>query len=446
MHTNLLIIGAGPGGYETALLAAKRGMETVLIEAGETGGTCLNAGCIPTKALCRSAEIAEEFASAGQFGFGGVSFQLDFDAVMHQKTEIVCRLREGVETLLRNPKIHLVKGHARFVDAHTVAVGDATYSADNVIIATGSVPAMPPISGNDLPGVLTSGELLAIDKVPPRMCVIGAGVIGLELASVFAAFGSKITVIEFAKEVLPRFDTDVAKRLRQSLGKRGIEIITQSEVTAIAEECGCLTVRFLRKGKEAAVEADKVLMAVGRKPNLSSLNLDEVGILYSKKGITVDDAMRTNLPHIYAIGDINGINMLAHVAVAQGVRTLNAICGKADDMRLDVVPAAVFTMPEAAAVGLTEEDCKERGIGYECRKSFFRANGKALCVGETEGICKLLAGADGRILGCHIVGPHAADIIQEVAALMTVGATLTDLRRTIHAHPTLSEVLHAASE
>ena len=187
-------------------------------------------------------------------------------------------------------------------------------------------------------------------------------------------------------------------------------------------------------------------MAVGRRPNLGSLNLDEIGIAYTKKGITVDGEMRTNIPHIYAIGDINGINMLAHVATAQGVRALNAICGEIDRMRLDVVPSAVFTMPEAATVGLTEDDCKERGIGFNVTKSFFRANGKAVCMGETEGLCKLVSDSDGKLIGCHILGAHSADLVQEAAALITAGAAIDDLKRTIHAHPTLSEVVHAAAE
>ena len=418
MHTPLLIIGAGPGGYETALLAARRGMETTVIEAAEVGGTCLNAGCIPTKALCRSAEIAEEFSKAGQFGFTAEGWKMDFQAVMRRKNEVVCQLRGGVETLLDNPKTRLVRGKARFTDAHTVEAGGETFTAENIIIATGSVPAALPISGNGLPGVLTSTGLLDIEEVPRRLCVIGAGVIGLELASVFSAFGSEVTVLEYAKEVLPRFDTDIAKRLRQALGKRGIEITTQAEVTGITAGNGTLTVAYTRKGKECSAEADKVLMAVGRRPNLGSLNLDEIGIAYTKKGITVDGEMRTNIPHIYAIGDINGINMLAHVAT-------------------------VFTMPEAATVGLTEDDCKERGIGFNVTKSFFRANGKAVCMGETEGLCKLVSDSDGKLIGCHILGAHSADLVQEAAALITAGAAIDDLKRTIHAHPTLSEVVHA---
>lgn len=446
MHTPLLIIGAGPGGYETALLAARRGMETTVIEAAEVGGTCLNAGCIPTKALCRSAEIAEEFSKAGQFGFTAEGWKMDFQAVMRRKNEVVGQLRGGVETLLGNPKTRLVRGKARFTDAHTVEAGGETFTAENIIIATGSVPAALPISGNGLPGVLTSTGLLDIEEVPRRLCVIGAGVIGLELASVFSAFGSEVTVLEYAKEVLPRFDTDIAKRLRQALGKRGIEIATQAEVTGITAGNGTLAVAYTRKGKECSAEADKVLMAVGRRPNLGSLNLDEIGIAYTKKGITVDGEMRTNIPHIYAIGDINGINMLAHVATAQGVRALNAICGEIDRMRLDVVPSAVFTMPEAATVGLTEDDCKERGIGFNVTKSFFRANGKAVCMGETEGLCKLVSDSDGKLIGCHILGAHSADLVQEAAALITAGAAIDDLKRTIHAHPTLSEVVHAAAE
>lgn len=447
VHSRLLIIGAGPGGYETALYAASHGLETTLIESGQLGGTCLNAGCIPTKALCRSAELAEEFAGAGRFGFRDVAFSLDFGEVMRRKQEVVGQLRSGVEALLGNPKIHLVRGRARFADSRTVVTdsADTAYTADDIIIATGSVPAVLPVAGCGLPGVLTSEQLLDVEEVPRRLCVIGAGVIGLELASVFASFGSKVTVVEYAKEVLPRFDADIAKRLRQALGKRGIEIVTKAEVKEIVAGESGLSVVYGRKGEDCRAEADKVLMAVGRRPNLASLNLDDIGVEYTKKGITVDGTMRTNVPHIYAVGDINGINMLAHVATAQGRRAVNAIAGIADNLRLEVVPSVVFTMPEVASVGLTEDDCKERGIECRTRKSLFRSNGKALCIGETEGLCKLVCGSDGKLLGCHVIGPHAADLVQEACALITAGADISLLAGTIHAHPTLSEVLPGAA-
>lgn len=443
--TDLIIIGGGPGGYETALLAAQRGLAVTLIERGNLGGTCLNEGCIPTKTLCRSAALACDMKKAAELGVAVGDWSVDFPTIMARKNAVVEQLRTGVEALMRHPKISLVTGDARFVDALTVEVAGERYAARDVIIATGSTAATLPIEGADLPGVVTSKELLDLHELPQRLIVIGAGVIGLEFASIFHALGSNVTVLEYAREVLPHFDTDMAKRLRQSLGKRGIVIETQAAVKSVAKINSSLAVNYEKKGKTLAVEADVVLMAVGRKANVSSLNLDDVGIDYTQRGITVDDNMLTNVPHVYAIGDINGKMMLAHAATFQGVCALNHIMGESCRVRLDVMPAAVFTMPEAATVGLTEEDCKERGIEYVAKKSFFRANGKALSIGEPEGYCKLLVAADHRLLGCHILGAHASDVVQEVCALITRGASCDDLALTIHAHPTLSEVVLSAA-
>lgn len=443
--TDLIIIGGGPGGYETALLAAQRGLAVTLIERGNLGGTCLNEGCIPTKTLCRSAALACDMKKAAELGVTVGDWSVDFPTIMARKNAVVEQLRTGVEALMRHPKISLVTGDARFVDALTVEVAGERYAARDVIIATGSTAATLPIEGADLPGVVTSKELLDLYELPQRLTVIGAGVIGLEFASIFHALGSNVTVLEYAREVLPHFDTDMAKRLRQSLGKRGIVIETQAAVKSVAKINSSLAVNYEKKGKTLAVEADVVLMAVGRKANVSSLNLDDVGIDYTQRGITVDDNMLTNVPHVYAIGDINGKMMLAHAATFQGVCALNHIMGESCRVRLDVMPAAVFTMPEAATVGLTEEDCKERGIEYVAKKSFFRANGKALSIGEPEGYCKLLVAADHRLLGCHILGAHASDVVQEVCALITRGASCDDLALTIHAHPTLSEVVLSAA-
>ena len=311
----IIIIGAGPGGYETALLAAKRGVEVVLIESGHVGGTCLNEGCIPTKSFCRNAEVLDGLREAETFGVTGLSYDFDFKSVTARKDAVVEQLRGGVEGLLGHKLITLVRGMASFKDPHTVTVNGEEYPADYIIVATGSVSASLPIPGADLPGVLTSREILDILEIPKRLCVIGGGVIGLEFASVFRSFGSEVTVLEYFKEILPRFDSDLSKRLKQSLGKRGIEINTQAQVVGI-EECGEeYKVTYLRKGKEETVLADKVLMAVGRRANVDSLNLADVGIEYTSKGILVDNkTMQTNIPHIYAVGDINGRMMLAHAA------------------------------------------------------------------------------------------------------------------------------------
>lgn len=458
----IIIIGAGPGGYETALVAAKRGVEVVLIEAGPVGGTCLNEGCIPTKAFCKNAEVLDGLREAEAFGVTGLSYGFDFKAVTARKNAVVEQLRGGVEGLLGHKNITLVRGKASFKDAHTVTVipSDAEespqeYTTDYVIIATGSVSASLPIPGADLPGILTSREILDIEEVPQRLCVIGGGVIGLEFASIFRSFGSEVTVVEYCKDILPRFDTDLAKRLKQSLGKRGIEINTQAQVTSITENSGEYTVTFTRKGKEETVVADKVLMAVGRKANVASLNLADAGIEFTSRGIVVNDVMQTNIPHIYAVGDINGKMMLAHAATFQGIVALDHIMGVENDIDLSVMPAAVFTSPEAASVGKTEDECKEAGIPVRCLKSFFRANGKAVTMGETDGFCKIVVAAEpkegaespyepGRVLGCHLYGPHASDIVQEACAMITRKATLKEFQDVIHTHPTLTEVLQSA--
>ena len=475
----LIIIGAGPGGYETALLAAKRGVEVILIESGHVGGTCLNEGCIPTKAFCKNAEVLDGLREAEAFGVTGLSYGFDFKAVSARKNAVVEQLRGGVEGLLGHKLITLVRGKAAFKDAHTVVVTSSPvmtgevetseYSADYIIIATGSVSASLPIPGADLPGILTSREILDLEEVPQRLCVIGGGVIGLEFASVFRSFGSEVTVLEYFKEILPRFDSDLSKRLKQSLGKRGIEINTQAQVTAIEEvpavistedgdrvEKSIYKVSFTRKGKEEVIEADKVLMAVGRKANVGSLNLADVGIEFTPRGIVVDEkTMQTNIPHIYAVGDINGKMMLAHAATFQGIVALDHIMGVENGIDLSVMPAAVFTSPEAASVGMTEEDCKDAGIPIRALKSFFRANGKAVTMGETDGFCKIIVAAEpkegaerpyepGRILGCHLFGPHASDIVQEACALISRKATLNEFEDIIHTHPTLTEVLQSA--
>jgi dihydrolipoamide dehydrogenase len=379
------------------------------------------------------------------------------------------QLRGGVEGLLGHKNITLVRGKASFKDAHTVTVipgfssvipSDAEespqeYTADYIIISTGSVSASLPIPGADLPGILTSREILDIEEVPQKLCVIGGGVIGLEFASIFRSFGSEVTVVEYCKDILPRFDTDLAKRLKQSLGKRGIEINTQAQVTSITENSGEYTVTFTRKGKEETVVADKVLMAVGRKANVASLNLADAGIEFTPRGIVVNDVMQTNVPHIYAVGDINGKMMLAHAATFQGLVALDHIMGVENEIDLSVMPAAVFTSPEAASVGKTEDECKEAGIPVKCLKSFFRANGKAVTMGETDGFCKIVVAAEpkegaespyepGRVLGCHLYGPHASDIVQEACAMITRKATLKEFQDVIHTHPTLTEVLQSA--
>ena len=406
--TDLIIIGAGPGGYHAAEYAAKSGLQVVIIEKEEVGGTCLNRGCIPTKTYVHSATFVE---------------------ARERMVTVVPQLRQGVEGILSHPNITLVRGTASFVDSGTVCC-DAiatheTFTAKNIIIATGSETKWLPITGCDDSRVVDSTGLLNLETLPKRLAIIGAGVIGMEFASVFQRFGSEVTIIEYLKECLPALDSDIAKRLRKLLEKRGITFKMKTAVENIAD-----------------IDADIVLMATGRKPRVQE-DFAKAGIEYDdRKGITVNDNFETTVKGIYAIGDVNGRQMLAHAAEMQAKRAVNHILGKTDGIRFDIMPAAIFTEPEAACVGPTEEQLKEQGIDYQCMKSFWRANGKAMAMGETEGMLKLFSDtASGRIIGCHAYGAHAADIVQEVSVLMCKNTTLAELYDMTHIHPTLSEIL-----
>ena len=429
---SLLIIGAGPGGYRAAELAAHEGLQVTIVEEDEVGGTCLNRGCIPTKTYVHSRTFEEAY---------------------ERQQTVVQQLRSGVEGILSHPNITLLRGHASFVSPNEVQVlplqGDsegARIAAKNIIIATGSKPKMPPLPDIDDPRVVNSTELLQLTTLPKKLCIIGAGVIGMEFASVFHRFGSEVTVIEFLKECLPMLDSDVAKRLRKTLEKRGITFRMKTAVQSLAD-----------------IDADVILIATGRQPNTDGLNLEAAGITLDQRGnIPVNedfccvgcDSVAANM---YAIGDVNGRQMLAHAAEAQALHVINHIMGRTDDIRFDVMPAAIFTEPEAACVGLSEDQCKAQGIAYKVGKAFHRANGKALAMGETEGMVKLLYAAQslsaegslplgeggemGTILGCHAFGAHSADLVQEVAALMCRDTTVEQLRDIVHIHPTLSELL-----
>ena len=433
--TDLIIIGAGPGGYKAALYAARQGLKVTLFEEGHVGGTCLNVGCIPTKTYVHSRS---------------------FDEAVERQPQAVEQLRGGVETLLANAGVTLVRERGVFSDAHTVN----GVTAKHIIIATGSRPKMLPIVGADDPRVVDSTGLLQLKTLPGKLCIIGAGVIGMEFASVFQRYGSEVTVVEYLKECLPMLDADIAKRLRKNLEKRGITFHMGAAVKGIADG----RVLFEQKGKEQAVEADVILMATGRRPNIEGLNLAAAGITPDgRAGIPVDEHFRTlsNSPlkgedtgqkasplrgglegSIYAIGDVNGRQMLAHAAEMQGIHVVNRILGITDDIRFEMMPAAIFTEPEAALVGPSEDQLKAEGIEFECHKGFYRANGKALAMAETEGMVKLCCEpGEGRLLSCHVFGAHAADIVQEATAFITLRASLRQLRQTVHIHPTLSEVL-----
>lgn len=440
---DIIIIGAGPGGYETAADAAAHGLTVAIVEKDQMGGTCLNRGCIPTKALCRNAEVINLMRESEVWGVKTGEMAFDYAPVFERKEAVVKQLREGVEMLMGAPGITAIKGEATLKDANTVIVNGEEYSAKNIIIATGSAPRGLPIEGADL--AMTSDDILSMETLPQSLCIVGGGVIGMEFAAVFSTFGVEVTVIEYCKEILPPFDKDVAKRLKTVLSKRGIKIITSAAVNGIKQEEDGYTVSYELKGKAQSVTAQKVLMSVGRQPVLPQ-GLDAVGVTVGRRGTEVDDNMMTNVKGVYAIGDVNGRMMLAHAASAQGQRALHAIMGKADEIKLDIVPSAVFTVPELAMVGLTEEQCAERGMDVTVKKSFFRSNGKAVAMNETDGLLKMIVdNATRQIVGCHICGAHAADLIQEVVTAMNAGATVDLLARSIHGHPTLSEVMLTAA-
>ena len=430
---DILIIGAGPGGYRAAEYAAKQGLKVVIIETGEVGGTCLNVGCIPTKTYVHSASFAE---------------------ARERMDTVIPQLRSGVEGILSHPNITLIRGKASFASPCLVCCDaiatNEPIAAKNIIIATGSETKWLPLKGLDDSRVVDSTGLLQLDTLPKRLAIIGAGVIGMEFASVFNRYGSEVTVIEYLKECLPALDSDIAKRLRKTLEKRGITFKMKTAVENIAD-----------------IDADVVLMATGRKPRTEGLNLEAAGITLAPNGtIPVDEnfcvtslsaASSGSVPAastagLYAIGDVNGRQMLAHAAEMQAVRAVNHIMGKKDGIRFDIMPAAIFTEPEAACVGPTEDQLKNATVpdaspaGYTCHKAFWRANGKALAMNETEGMLKLFSGDDGRILGCHAYGAHSAHIVQEVSALMCKHTTIDELRDMVHIHPTLGEILRGAVE
>ena len=401
--SDLIIIGAGPGGYRAAEYAAKQGLKVTIFEGDNVGGTCLNVGCIPTKTYVHSAT---------------------FDEARGRMAQVVSQLRSGVETILSHPNITLVREKGVFVDTHTVN----DYTAPNIIIATGSETKWLPIKGLDDPRVVDSTGLLNLETLPKKLCIIGAGVIGMEFASIFNRFGSEVTVIEYLKECLPALDSDIAKRLRKCLEKQGVTFKMKTAVENIAD-----------------IDADVVLMATGRKPRVQA-DFANAGIEFDERmGVKVDENFETTKKGIYAIGDVNGKQMLAHAAEMQAVHAVNHILGKEDAIRFDIMPAAIFTIPEAACVGPTEDILKEKGLAYECRKAFWRANGKALTMNETEGMLKLFSEpGSSRILGCHAYGAHSADIIQEVSSLMCRDTTVAQLRDMVHIHPTLGEILSEA--
>lgn len=446
MQREIVIIGGGPGGYVAAIRAAQLGAKVTLIEKGPLGGTCLNQGCIPTKALYQNAQVIHSLTRSAEFGVIHSGFTIDMAKIQERKTGVVNQLREGIAKLLQAYEVEHIIGHAKFAPSRDVIVTppeglEYALQAEHIIIATGGVPTRLPILGNDLPGVLNSTELLEIREIPSSLIVIGGGVIGMEFAGIFNSFGSDVTVLEFMPRILHQVDKDLVLRLNTSLRKSGMKLANNIKVQEIRQaEGGLLEVLALGPSGPAIYSAAKVLLATGRGINIEGLNLEAIGVEYDKKGIKVDNKFATNVKGVYAIGDVIGGHMLAHVASEEGKACVENILGLNGHINYDCVPAIVFTSPEIATVGLSEEEALARGIPISVSKFMLGANSKAVAMGEELGLVKVLAREPSKeVIGVHVLGSQASSLIHEAALAVEHKLTVNDIARTIHAHPTISE-------
>ena len=451
----LVVIGSGPGGYVAAIRASQLGLKTAIVEKDKTlGGTCLNVGCIPSKALLASTEhlhfAKERFAAHGIIT-GDI--KVDLGAMMKRKGEVVGKLTGGVAYLMKKNKIEVVKGLGKLVDAHTVEVTDEggakkTLKAQNILLATGSVPVELPFLKFDGKRVISSDQGIALEKVPKTMLVIGAGAIGLELGSVWARLGTQVTVVEF----LPRiaavgFDAETSKILQRNLEKLGMKFELSTKIESAKVTDKGVELEGENASGKVSYSAEIVLVAVGRKPFTTGLDLEKAGVKLTEKGrIAVNDHWQTNVPGIYSIGDVVDGPMLAHKAHEEGTAVAEHIAGKPGHVNYGIIPGIIYTAPEAASVGITEEEAKEKGIAVRVGKFAFTANGRAIANDTTEGFAKIIADAKtDRVLGAHIVAGNASELIAETVLLMEYSGSSEDLARTIHAHPTMSEAVKEAA-
>jgi dihydrolipoamide dehydrogenase len=443
------IIGGGPGGYVAAIRAAQLGAKVAVVEQERLGGVCLNWGCIPTKAMTSAIELLLEIEEAEDFGILVSEPGLDFSRMMARKDEVVERLVSGVESLMDARKIQVIAGHAELASPTGIRIsGESSKELEvkKIIVATGSVPAKPPVPGVDLPAVMTSRETLALQEPPHDLVIIGGGAIGVEFASIFNALGTKVTLVEMLPSLVAPVDEELGRRYTQLLRRQGVDIHLRSPLKEIAERDGSVEVIYEGPQGEGAIAADAVLLATGRVPLTEGLNLGDVGVKLERGAIAVDEHMATSVPGIYAIGDVTGGWMLAHVASREGEVAAEHALGRDSTMDYTAVPNCVFTLPEMAGVGLTEQEVKEQGIPYRKSRFPLSASGRALAMGQTTGLVKMICEQGSRrILGLHIMGPHATDMIAEGALAIQSGATAEDIVRTIHAHPTLPEAVREAA-
>lgn len=447
--TTVGVIGGGPGGYVAAIRAAQLGAQVTLIEKEKLGGTCLNVGCIPTKALLHAANLYEEAKDGGHCGIMA-EVKIDFAKAQEYKSGIVKKLVSGVKGLLSAAKVNIIEGEASFAAPGQLSVkgkeGQQLLNFDKIIIATGSIPVLPPIPGIDSPHCIDSTGALNLEKVPSSMVIIGGGVIGMEIATIYSSLGCKVYVVEMMKEILPMMDKDLLPPVKAALKRNGVEIFTSAKVTGVKTGQGGAVVLLEMDGVQREIACEKVLVSVGRRVNTEALQLDKLGIKHERGRITVNENMETSLASVYAIGDCNGQIMLAHVASAQGEIAAENAMGHNAIFDSATNASCVYTNPEMAGVGLTEDEARARNIDYIVGKFPLAANGKALIMNGGSGLVKIIAGKKYKeILGVHIVGPRATDMIAEAAFSVGMEATIDELIATIHAHPTVAEAVREAA-
>lgn len=453
LESDITIIGAGPGGYVAAIHAAKLGARVVLVEKEAVGGTCLNRGCIPTKALVRSAEVYENLKEAELYGCRAEGISLDMKMVIERKNRIVQRLVKGIHHLLRRNGVELVTGTGEIASTESVRVQgkveETLIKSKHIIIATGSRPGRLPIPGIGSQNVIGSREALDLEELPESLIIIGGGIIGMEFAFVFQKFGVNVSVIEYLDRVLASCDPDVCREIARSARAAGIKVYTGAKAEEIIEtENGNCLVCFTQGSQKKYITGEKVLVAVGREPFYEGLGLENIGIELNEggRGIKVNERLQTNVPNIYAIGDVTNRMLLAHVASHQGIVAVNNILGKADAMHYDAVPSAIFTDPEVGMVGIGEEAAKKKGLDIDTGYFPFVASGKALTLGKTRGFVKIVKEkAKGQVIGASIIGPHATDLIAELTVAIENKLTAEQIAKTIHAHPTTAEAIYEAA-
>lgn len=443
---DVAVIGSGPGGYVCAIRASQLGARVAIIEKDELGGTCLNRGCIPTKALLQAVELIDLQSRAQLYGIKYEAPKIDFKKMMARKEAVVKTLRSGVASLMKSNSIEVIKGTGVLKAPHEVRVSPAsgeevTVRAKKIIVASGSVPAMPPIPGIEAKGTMTSDDVLNIDFIPASIAIIGAGALGVEFGVIFAGLGSKVTLIEMLPQVIPTEDADLSAHLSAALKKQGLTVLTSAQVRRVEDAPkGGKALTIAKNGAEEKIEAEMVLLGAGRKPAIFDLGLDNLGANYDKKGISVNSRFETSVPDIYAIGDAIGGYLLAHVAQHEGMAAAENALGNNSSVNYSTVPRCIYTSPEVAAVGLTEREAIEQGYKVKVGKFNFAANGKALIMGEREGFVKIVADETlEEILGVHIVGPRATELLPQAVVAMSMEATLEELSTTMFPHPTLSE-------